>query len=1031
MGDLTRRDFLKIASAAALFLTPGICGCRQPEERIVPFSKPIGEVKPGEPVFYATAMPSRMSAIPLLVKCVDYHPIKIEGNRLVPGGGGTNKFAQAALFSLYDPLRASRFLMRKKGEPVVAEAEEVWSFLNGLLKEFEKVNGEGLCLLTGQSSSPSRQRLIDEHLSKYPRSRWFVHEPIDLDFPNRAISELFKQDVAVLYDLSKANVIVSLDCDFLNAEEESIVNAKNFAISRDPQSGKVGMSRLYCIEAGLSLTGASADHRLAVKSSDALAIVSRLAFEICGAKKLFDKAILEKLRELSAPAEKYKDWIAICAKDLLNSENAGGKKPLVMAGYRQPMIVHFLAMAINYSLNATGETVLIKNRKFRKPDGDVKDLARLLNEGEVKSLIILGANPVYDAPVELDWTDRQKKAKTVIKLGLYEDETAMISDVHIPMKHFLECWESARRLDGTLLSVQPVIQTLWKNCVSELELFSRLCGMNQADYDIARHTFNQMFGAKEEDWKRFVRDGFVLNSGWNNFEAKRIDFEKLQKLLHSTKPSSDESAIEIDFYRSDTVDDGRYYTNIWLQETPDPITKVVWDNPALVSPTTAEKSGILRKKEGIFKKDDTRNAAICPVVEIELNGGSVRCPVLIQPGMADGVVALALGYGRNINSDFGKTGFKIGFNFYRLRNGINPHFSAGARIKPIENSFLKIARVQGEDWNPAADIIVEGDIDTYQKEPSFVSDILKKVESGKSAIVKSGKPLYESQRFDGIHQWGMAIDLNRCIGCGACITACRSENNIPVVGKDQILRGREMDWLRVDRYYRQDKSGGVYVRFQPLMCMHCETAPCEYVCPVNATVHDSEGLNVMVYNRCIGARYCLNNCPYRVRRFNYFDYNNRITDEIYGLQDLDVGLVKSILNKLSAGSQSETVETLLTLIRNPDVTVRMRGVMEKCTYCIQRIQQAKAKKKVRVGDSPDVMVEDGAIKTACEQACPTEAIVFGNLADKESRLSKLVKSDRNYQLLGYLNTKPRTTYLAKITNPNAELMKTEKNAEQG
>ncbi|HON07727.1 MAG TPA: 4Fe-4S binding protein, partial [Verrucomicrobiota bacterium] len=756
MGELTRREFLKIATTTSLAMPLVVSSCRRPEEKIVSLAKPFGDVKPGQTVYYATAMPSRMSALPLIVKNVDYHPVKIEGNPLYPKGGGTNRFAQASLFSLYDPLRSSRFLKRANERMVDTVADDVWRVIHETERELE--NGAGLCILTGQTSSPSFERLIAGIIEKYPQTKWFVYEPIDLDYPNYAASKIFGDDVCILYDLSKANVIVSLDCDFLDSEEDAIFNARDFISTRDP----IEMSRLYSIEAGCSLTGAYSDNRLAVSSNLVQAIIAGIAYRIFSAKKIFDDNVLKKLRELSAPASKYNNSINIFVKDLLSAQQSGDKKPIVMAGYRQPLIVQALAIAINFALNSVGKTVVIKKRNRLKPSGSIYDLATLLKQDAVKTLVISGTNPIYDAPVNLDWKQVQRKAQRIIRLGLYEDETTAESDIHIPLKHFLECWGDARNLNGTLLSIQPVIQPVWSG-VSEIEFFSRLLGnKDNSDYDIARHTSN----FKNEDWNKFVRNGFLPNSEWKDFSEK-YDNDAFRKIIDSVKVVPQSSEIEINYYRSFAVDDGRYFTNVWLQETPDPITKVVWDNPALISPNTAKRLGI-SDNNGVVQ-------TVAEVIEIQLKGRSVRCPVVIQPGMADDVVALTLGYGRRINSDFGKMNFEIGFNAFKLRDGDNPYFEIGAELKIVNGSYEHIARVQPDSKNPDEDIIIESDLLKYKAEPNFVKKILENSNKKKPAI-KKGERLYKSPELNGNHQWGMVIDLNKCIGCGVCMLACRSEN---------------------------------------------------------------------------------------------------------------------------------------------------------------------------------------------------------------------------------------------------------------
>lgn len=1005
MDELNRREFLKIASAAGLLLPLGICGCRRPEELIAPFSKPISEAKPGEALYYATAMQSRMSALPLLVKTVDYHPVKIEGNPEYPGGGSSNRYAQVAIYGLYDPLRSSRFLKNDDNGFSPIEENEVWRIIEDLRQGFEKTMGDGLCILTDQSSSPSRERLFSEIKKKYPNSRWFEYEPVNLDYHNKILSEFFGEDVAVVYNFKKASVILSLDCDFLDSEEDSVFNSRGFAAGRTPPE----MNRLYCVESCWSLTGANADYRLAVKSALIQSIAAAVGLRIFQKKYLTDKSLLNKLKELSDVSGNYSEWIERCVSDLMEAARDNKKKPLVVCGYRQPPVVHLITMAINAALGSIGNTVFIKKReRISKPDGSLDEFADFLKQARVKTLIISRTNPAYAATSALDWDNLRRKAATIIRLGLYEDETSQQSHIHIPLRHFLECWGDARCLNGDLLCVQPAIQPIWKG-VSELGFFARLAGSPQfTDYDIARQTFKFIVGDNQKDWENFLRNGFVSASGWKDYNSE-FDFGKLSKIIQNIKPIVQNSGMEFNIYRSAAIDDGRHFTNVWLQETADPITKVVWDNTALVSPETAKKLGL-----EVIVGLETRNVAVCPVVKIKSDNREIIIPVLVVPGIAEDVIGLTVGYGRKVNSNFGRLNFQIGTDVFKLR--VENNYSGICKVEPLPGSNEKIARMQANDLNPDEDIIIECENSKFQAEPDFVKSVQAKFQEKRKGT-KDLRGLYKAPELTGAHQWGMIIDLNKCIGCGACVVACRSENNIPVVGKEQVLRGREMDWLRIDRYFYS--NGDVKIRFQPIMCMQCEAAPCEYVCPVNATVHNSEGLNLMVYNRCIGARYCMNNCPYRVRRFNYFDYNKRMIEKIYKAEENE-SFLNIFVGYFDIKNRKEEIEELIALSRNCSVTVRMRGVAEKCTFCIQRIQELSAEKKAKAGDSSPEQIEDGEVKTACEQACPAEAIVFGNLADPNSRVSKLLNSERGYSLFEYLNTKPRVRYLAKITNPSQE-----------
>jgi molybdopterin-containing oxidoreductase family iron-sulfur binding subunit len=604
----------------------------------------------------------------------------------------------------------------------------------------------------------------------------------------------------------------------------------------------------------------------------------------------------------------------------------------------------------------------------------------------------LGANPAYNAPADPSWTDLQKKAKTTLRLGAYEDETAELCDWHFPAAHYLESWGDARTSDGTLAAVQPLVQPLFQG-LTELEWLARLAGLPEASpYAIVRGTFQQMTGESrfEERWKQFLHDGFLAHSAPEPISHDPVS-QTLGRALASLaqhNSQADADTLEAVFHRDYSLDDGRYNNNGWLQEMPDPITKLTWENAILLSRKTAEKIG----------------ADNFDTLEVELDGRTVQGPAWIQPGMADNTLGLALGYGR---AKTGRVGEGAGFNAYRLRTTANPHLAIGARARKIDSltGNYRIGCTQNHGAMEGRPIIREANLEQYRQQPDFA-----KRRMGLEAHTPNAGPIFPHPPLTGLHQWGMAIDLNACVGCNACVMACQSENNIPIVGREQVARGREMHWIRLDRYYCGDPEKPApeqiddpQVAFQPMLCQHCEHAPCENVCPVNTTVHDEEGLNVMAYNRCVGTRYCSNNCPYKVRRFNFFDYHKRPIRQLY----------RGPLAK----RPPEELE-LTRLLKNPDVTVRMRGVMEKCTYCVQRIEQAKIAQKIQAGPSNRVKVPDGTITPACAQACPAEAIVFGDISDPNSRVSQLKARERNYTVLGFLDIQPRTTYLARIRNPN-------------
>ncbi|MBI4326628.1 MAG: 4Fe-4S dicluster domain-containing protein, partial [Chloroflexi bacterium] len=691
---------------------------------------------------------------------------------------------------------------------------------------------------------------------------------------------------------------------------------------------------------------------------------------------------------------------------------------LVLAGHRQPLAVHLLAHAVNAALGNVGRTILLHEAPETK-EGTLADLAKALQAGQAGTLIVLGGNPVYNAPADLDWAKTQRKAKTVVRLGYYEDETFAVSDWHLPMAHYLESWGDARTADGTVVSVQPLIAPLFGG-LTELEVLARMGGLEKtAPYDIVRETFKGLAGESEEAWKKFLHDGFLAASAFPPVQAQ-FDGAALARALSALSrpapPSKDK--LEVVFHRDYSLDDGRYNNNGWLQELPDPISKITWENLILLSPQTA-------KEFGLEIEDEEKLKVMAPWVKVQLDGQEIDGPAWIQPGLADFTLGLALGYGRR---QTGRIGRDSGYDAYRLRMASAPHLAAGAKLVPT-NKTHQVASTQNHWAMEGRPIIREANLEQYRQRADFAKSMNLPEPPGPRDAAGRPRPIYpnplDTLKEKGLHQWGMSIDLNSCVGCSACMMACQSENNIPIVGKPQVGRNREMHWLRIDRYYSGSVADPQVVN-QPMLCQHCESAPCESVCPVNATVHDEEGLNVMVYNRCVGTRYCSNNCPYKVRRFNYFDYNRRPLDQLKGpvypspLLHATGGEWDLIrwFKDVDRGHKPADEWELLKLVKNPDVTVRMRGIMEKCTFCIQRIEQAKIARKVKAGASGEIEVPDGTIQTACQQACPAEAIVFGNVADPHSRVSKLKEQERNYTVLEFLATKPRLTYLARVRNPN-------------
>jgi MoCo/4Fe-4S cofactor protein with predicted Tat translocation signal len=1021
---LTRRHFVKIMSASFMLAGLGLAstGCRRPVEKLEPFGKQPQDYVYGVPQFFATAMPTRGGAIPLLAKSYEGRPIKVEGNILHPdSNGGTDRWAQASILNLYDPDRAKNFT---RGGTVVSTDDAI-GFLNDLSKKAAANQGQGLAFLLERNTSPSRVRLQKLISQKFSKAKWYVHEAIDTDVHRRAASAVFGSSVKPYYNYDAAKVIVSLDCDFIGAEEDAHRNIRGFADGRRVETPKSDMNRLYVVEALMTLTGFNADHRLRVRANAVAQIAEALLAAVNGGGNS------------AAPAGVDPKWISECAKDL--AANKG--QSLVVAGINQPLVVHQLAHAMNAVLGNIDKTVVLHEVADLK-EGNLADFVKAA--GEFETVVIIGANPVYNAPVDVDIAKALQQAKgKIVRLGYYEDETAPLCEWHLPLAHYLESWGDALSSDGTLVPVQPLIQPLF-GALTEIEVLARIAGEATASpYDIVRETFSGIAGSKDETaWRKFLYNGFLENSAAKAVNPRgKTEAPGVAKAIALSKDN-----LEVVFHRDYKVDDGRYSNNGWMQELPDPVTKLVWDNTVLMSRKTAHELGL-------------RNSDL---VDVKLGGRTVRGPVWIQPGMADYVLGLALGYGREWN---GRIGYKVGFNAYALRTAENPGFATGATISKTGETY-PLSTTQNHWSMEGRPIIREGNLSDYKEHPEFIANMNE--EAPPLPGNPGPQPMYENP-FDsnkltgkpaGHHQWGMSIDLTACVGCSTCVVACQSENNIPIVGKDLVARGREMHWLRIDRYYTaeakkhnwtglnsknetfkpdeeqqfQEWIDDAQVVTQPMLCQHCESAPCENVCPVNATVHDQEGLNLMVYNRCVGTRYCSNNCPYKVRRFNFLDFNKRSLKELKG-PFYPPFFAKGAFGKWlkdpqdpTAGMRQDDEWDLIKMIKNPDVTVRMRGVMEKCTFCVQRIQQAEISQKVKARDTGDVLVPDGAeskeptaLKTACQQACPAGAIVFGNIADPNSKVSKLKAQQRNYSVLDFLLTKPRTTYLARLRNPNPQM----------
>ncbi|MDE2506866.1 MAG: TAT-variant-translocated molybdopterin oxidoreductase [Planctomycetota bacterium] len=982
-GGVDRRRFLSLM-AASLSLA-GMTACRRPSIKIMPYAKKPEGVVVGMPTFYATSLPRVGGAFPVLVETHEGRPTKIEGNPLDEArGGSTDAWAQAAILELYDPDRSQ--VVRSDG--LDATWADFDAAFDSRCRAHRDVKGRGLHSLSERDGSPAFDVLRSHLHATYPEAHWYTYSPIDHAQAAAGTATAFGSEAQPYYRLDRAARVVALDCDFLGLEDDAARHTRDFATAR---RGDVE-PRLYAIESRFSLTGGMADHRLRLPSSRVVEAALALAKEVLSSSE--DAPAGKSAASASSDASKLRDalagvtasdafdprWIRECAVDLRT--HAG--RSLVVAGRNQPAIVHALTASINEALGNIGKTVEYKSPPSVAAAEDLKALVRAIDAGQVETLLILGGNPAYDAPVDFDFAGRIKRVGVSFRLGCWFDETSDVATWHAPAAHALESWGVGRTSNGMLAAGQPLIEPLFGG--RELTAIAgRAVGYpNPEPATICRDAF-QAAAPKGTDveaaWRRFLHEGLhrphdnapvAPTVKWNNVAAA---VEALRAAGPSQPLSLDN--MELVFERDASVDDGRYANNGWLQELPDPVTKMTWDNAALIAPRTAEELGL-------------RNGDIA---RLTLRGRSIDAPILIAPGHAERSVSLSMGYGRTV---VGRVGRGAGVNAYALRTSVAPNVATG----------LTVAKT-GKTYSPALTqdhFSMEGR-DLVREIGLPASGLKAAVGTTSAELHKHVEPdIHAQPGLAGAQQWGMAIDLNTCVGCNACTVACQAENNIPIVGKDEVSRGREMHWIRIDRYFTGDEVDEPGMVHQPVACVHCEEAPCEAVCPANATVHNEEGLNLQVYNRCVGTRYCLNNCPYKVRRFNWFNYNERPLDALR-------------LGPLAEKGSPETVK----MQKNPDVTVRIRGVMEKCTYCVQRIEAARIGARVASGMTGDVHVPDGGVVPACAQACPAQAIVFGDIADPSSRVSKIKAQDSNYALLGELNTRPRTTYQARYRNPNPKM----------
>ena len=952
-SQLGRREFLQWMGAVTALLTSDAC-LRPPGEKILPYTNQPEEVIPGKPLFFATAHPFRGTGIGILAESHTGRPTKIEGNPTHPSSlGATDAITQACLLTLYDPDRSKE--VKSQGKPSTWEA-----FSEALLKhapQLKASSGAGLRILAEPTSSPSLLDLRKKILAQYPKAKWVQYDPVNRDHALDAAKMVFDKEVTTHYHFKNAKVVLSLDADFLTSGIESVRYARDFMSQRGALASENSshMSRLYVIETSSTNTGALSDHVLRIKPSQFEKIMFALANNLGLSTPM-----------LGGLTKEQGTWLSSLVQDLTKYKG----ESLVIVGDEAPLQIHALAHAINFLLGNVGHTVsysapIVLTEGTRL--SDFKMLVSEMNRSAIDLLVILNVNPVFSSPGDIGFTEALSKVALSVHLGLYEDETAERSTWHIPQAHFLESWGDIRSSDGTVSVIQPLIAPLYQGKSAE-EVLNLLRGQaTQTVYESLRvywrsHLLKTGTLDFEGAWRKSLNDGVIAGTAEPVLSVSPHPVNQWLKVKNiNTKAEETANELEIVFRPDPTIWDGSFANNAWLQELPKPMTKLTWDNALCLHPTTATA---LNLKHG-------------ELVELSLKNKTVTLPIFLLPTQCEGVGLVHFGYGRQ---KAGRVGSGIGVNVYPIRFSDAMWVSHDSKIKPLHRQYPLASprdhfNLNNEHRSIARSVLFD----------EFVKDrevLLKERE--KEIPPDFMAPDIPSNLKQ--YAWGMSINLSSCTGCNACVMACQSENNIPVVGKEEVLRGREMHWLRVDRYFpepsKEKSHSEVHAMFQPVPCMHCETAPCEYVCPVEATPHSEEGINQMVYNRCVGTRYCSNNCPYKVRRFNFFQYSDQKTPS-------------------------------LKLLNNPDVTVRSRGVMEKCTYCIQRINAVRIQATVE-GRS----IQDGEVVTACQQVCPTQAISFGNIKDPKATVSILKQSPLNYAMLEELNTRPRTTYLAQLKNPN-------------
>lgn len=1036
----SRRDFVKLMGASTALAGLGV-SCTRPIRHLIPFNEGVEWSIPGKALYYSSVRPSMngLGGDPLVITTYDGRPTKVDGNKLHPvRSGGSSQFTQASILDLYDPDRSKGYL--NKG------AKTTKVEFDAFLESFKADAGKKVGFLVDRNSSPARNGLLKKLAVKYSNAKFYTHNALQGTGQDEANAELFGEGVVTVPNLSKAKRILAIDCDFLGNEPIGEDSNWEFSKGRKVDDGAVDkMNRLYAVEPTFSLTGGMADHRYRLAPSQVLSFLLLLAKDIGGAVGGLNAS------EKVVSGVFNKKWISECAADLVEAKG----KSLIVLGDRYSKECHLVAAAINGALGAYSE--IISGVKHDVPKlSSIKALAK--DAANLDTLFILGeSDPVFDAPADVDFGKTISDVETVVHVGPRTNLTAKAATWHVPAAHYLESWGDCVTTSGYYSVQQPVISPLWGG-VSEIEFYLSLLSTEEVKADAALDVVKASAKKAGLDWGKTVRIGFgdkpILSK-----VALTADAGKAKAAISKSKLADLPYAkgVEVVFTVGNNFD-GRFANNSWMQEAPDPISKLTWDNAALTSIATAEH----------FDLSDG------DMVSLTKDGKTVEVPILVSPGHADFTFSVHVGYYGD--EKLGRSCDGVGFNVYPFVTTESPLYLTGVELSKVGGKKHKLALTAEHYSMEGRAIVREGTKKDFVKKPEFAktqgmdSHIPANVSFYKGPDYKTDvarkDPLPDDARtldaddrnalnqahtlpgrefkIDPNHQWGMTIDLNSCTGCNACVVACQAENNIPVVGKNQVLAGREMHWIRMDRYFtspndkeiiserdmdsfsffkgfeeepgkRKVDDDNIEMLPQPVACQQCESAPCEVVCPVNATVHTSDGLNAMTYNRCIGTRYCANNCPYKARRFNFYDYNKRPIEDktILGVTAPGVEF-----GPLASGGHATTE---MQLQKNPNVTVRMRGVIEKCTYCVQRLQTAKIAAKVSARDSANIQVKKNSVTVACQDACPNESIVFGNLKAKGDAVRKSKKSPRSYDLLNYVGTLPRTSYLARIKNPNMKM----------